>query len=54
MSYYVLMTNSKSEEIVNSPEIQAEVRRLEDDPALILALVDLIFMEQDGGRVIPS
>ena len=48
------MINSETEEIVNDPQTQAEVRRLENDPALILALVDLIFMEQDGGKVIPS
>lgn len=48
------MINSKIEESVNDPEIKAEVRRLENDPALILALVDLIFMEQDAGPVIPS
>lgn len=45
------MINSKTPETVTTtPEDHAEARRLEDDPALILALVDLIFMDQEAGR----
>ena len=31
-----------------------EARRLEDDPLKILALIDIIFMNEDKGKVIPS
>lgn len=31
-----------------------EARRLEDDPQKILALIDIIFMNEDNRKVIPS
>lgn len=31
-----------------------EARRLEDDPQKILALIDIIFMNEDKSKVIPS
>lgn len=49
------MINSKTPETVTTtPEDREQARRLEDDPALILALVDLIFMEQENGTTIVS
>lgn len=45
------MINSETPETVTTtPEDREQARRLEDDPALILALVDLIFMDQEAGR----
>jgi hypothetical protein len=35
-------------------ELIQEARRLEDDPQKILALIDIIFMYEDKGKVIPS
>ena len=35
-------------------ELIQEARRLEDDPQTILALIDIIFMYEDKGKVIPS
>ena len=40
-------------EKVTEEHIQ-EARRLEDDPLKILALIDIIFMNEDKGKVIPS
>ena len=49
------MINSKIPEAVTpAPEDVAEARRLEDDPRLLRALVDLIFLSQEEGRCIPS
>ena len=31
-----------------------EARRLEDDPQKILALIDIIFMNEDKSKIIPS
>ncbi len=31
-----------------------EARRLEDDPLKILALIDIIFMNEDKSKIIPS
>ena len=31
-----------------------EARRLEDDPPKILALIDIIFMNEDKSKTIPS
>lgn len=31
-----------------------EAKRLEEDPMKILALIDIIFMNEDKGKVIPS
>lgn len=31
-----------------------EARKLEDDPLKILALIDIIFMNEDKSKVIPS
>lgn len=43
------MGNIKKGEIVNpTAEMYAAARRLEDDPELILALVDLLFLGQDS------
>lgn len=35
-------------------ELIQEARRLEDDPQKILALIDILFMYEDKGKVIPS
>lgn len=40
-------------EKVTEKDIQ-EARRLEDDPLKILALIDIIFMNEDKSKVIPS
>lgn len=40
-------------EKITEKEIQ-EARRLEDDPLKILALIDIIFMNEDTKKVIPS
>lgn len=31
-----------------------EAKRLEDDPLKILALIDIIFMNEDKSKIIPS
>jgi hypothetical protein len=31
-----------------------EAKRLEEDPMKILALIDIIFMNEDKGKIIPS
>lgn len=49
------MINSKNTETVKpTPEDVAEARRLDDDPRLLRALVDLVFLAQEEGRCIPS
>ena len=40
-------------EKVTDEQIQ-EARRLEDDPLKILALIDIIFMNEDKSKIIPS
>ena len=35
-------------------ELIREARRLEDDPSKILALIDIIFMNEDKSKIIPS
>lgn len=40
-------------EKVTDEHIQ-EARRLEDDPLKILALIDIIFMNEDKSKIIPS
>jgi hypothetical protein len=40
-------------EKVTDEHIQ-EARRLEDDPLKILALIDIIFMNEDSGKCFPS
>ena len=40
-------------EKVTDEHIQ-EARRLEDDPLKILALIDIIFMNEDNGKFFPS
>lgn len=40
-------------EKITEKEIQ-EARRLEDDPLKILALIDIIFMNEDTKKIIPS
>lgn len=46
------MSNIVKEKITDE-HIQ-EARRLEDDPQKILALIDIIFMNEDKSKVIPS
>ena len=49
------MINSEPAEVVKpTPEDVAEASRLEQDPKLLRALVDLIFLAQEEGRCIPS
>ena len=40
-------------ENVTDEHIQ-EARKLEDDPLKILALIDIIFMNEDKNKIIPS
>lgn len=40
-------------EKVTDEHIQ-EAKRLEDDPLKILALIDIIFMNEDKSKIIPS
>ena len=40
-------------EKVTDEDIQ-EARKLEDDPLKILALIDIIFMNEDKSKIIPS
>ena len=40
-------------EKINEEHIQ-EARRLEDDPLKILALIDIIFMNEDKSKILPS
>lgn len=35
-------------------ELIQEAKRLEDDPLKILALIDIIFMNEDKSKIIPS
>lgn len=45
--------NKSVKEKITDVEIQ-EARRLEDDPLKILALIDIIFMNEDKSKIIPS
>lgn len=38
---------------INDEQIQ-EADRLENNPRLMLALIDLLFMDYDSGKVVPS
>jgi len=40
-------------EKIKEDDIQ-EARKLEDDPLKILALIDIIFMNEDKNKIIPS
>lgn len=43
-----IVTTKVSEEDIR------EAKRLEDDPQKILALIDIIFMNEDKSKIIPS
>lgn len=49
---YINMSKIVTEK-VSEEDIQ-EARRLEDDPLKILALIDIIFMNEDKSKIIPS
>lgn len=51
------LLNINMSKIVNekiTEEHIEEARRLEDDPQKILALIDIIFMNEDKSKIIPS
>lgn len=53
-SLNINMSKIVNEKITITEEHIQEARRLEDDPLKILALIDIIFMNEDRSKIIPS